>query len=427
MNPLVMMQLMGQMQQGGQQGVGLPPVMPQGQQQPTSPSQPSFEQIMSGHGEGDPMAHLMTMQPSSSSILDEGALSAIKSAKTALQMDEGEKNRALGMGLVKLFAGMAKPGYGDGLNGALSAAAQNMPGAVDAYTQEEGRVQNMNAALLNHISQMQAKQQEAWMNAIDKARERDYKKETLQAKKDHYANIEKKQDNLYDLKKFGLGLKMDKSRQEEDKQRHIDEALARGETPLEVLEPSARAEYQKNALKSIREIPVNKRALQTIGKMRKIFKDHPDIGSDWVQWLAGSNDPKKEAGFWQVLGRKFADKKKLAALQQLKKHASDLNLATILGTPGKVGTDLLKRTIAESSPGGNLTQEGFENIAGDWETRAQKNIHLAQKYQQGLKRKMLVSDEDEDIPAGSSQTTGEDLSTLSTEELMKEYQTLGGQ
>jgi hypothetical protein len=424
MNPLVLMQLMNQMQQGdaSAQGVSLPPLMPQGQQTPVS--HPSFEQRVSEYSDVDPMTQLRAMKPQSSSVLDEGALSAIKSAKTALQMDEGEKNRALGMGLVKLFAGMAKPGYGNGLNGALSAVSQNMPSAVEAYTGEEGRVQNMNAALLNHISQMQAKQQEAWMNALEKGQERDYKKETLQAKKDHYATIEKKQDNLYDLKKFGLGLKMDKSRQEEDKQRQIDEALARGETPLEVLEPSARAEYQKNALKSIREIPVNKRALQTIGKMRKIFKDHPHIGSDWVQWLAGSNDPKKEAGFWQVLGRKFADKKKLAALQQLKKHASDLNLATILGTPGKVGTDLLKRTIVESSPGGNLTQEGFENIAGDWETRAQKNIRLAQKYQQGLRNKIVVSEEDEPVvsPAGSSD---EDLSALSDEELVRAYH--GGQ
>ncbi len=427
MNPLVLMQLMNQMQQGGQQG-GMPPLMPQGQPQVSSPSQLSLEQIMSGYGESDPMAHLRrTMQPSSGSALDEGALSAIKSAKTALRMDEGEKSRALGMGLVKLFAGMAKPGYGDGLNGALSAAAQNMTSAVDAYTGEEGRAQNMNAALLNHVSQMRAKQQEAWMNALDKAETRQDRRDNLQVRKDHYAHMEKKQDNLYDLKKFGLGLKRDKSRQEEDKQQRIDEALARGETPLEVLEPSARAEYQKNALKTIREIPVNKRALQTITKMRKIFADHPDIGSDWVQWLAGSNDPKKEAGFWQVLGRKFADKKKLAALQQLKKHASDLNLATILGTPGKVGTDLLKKTIAESSPGGTLTQEGFENIAGEWETRAQKNIHLAQKYQQGLRRKMVVSDEDEDVPSQTGQNTGDHFSALSTEDLMKEYQALGGQ
>ena len=434
MDPLVMMQLMGQMQQGGvqpSQGIGLPPVMPQGQQQsmPLSQNQiqPSFEQMISSQQEIDPMTQLMAMQPQSNSILDEGALSAIKSAKTALKMDDDEKNRALGMGLVKLFAGMAKPGYGDGLNGALSALTQNMPSAVEAYTGEEGRVQNMNAALLNHVSQMRAKQQEAWMNAVDKSEARKDRRDTLQMKRDHYDHMEKKQDNLYDLKKFGLGLKMDKYTREEDKQRRIDEALARGETPLDVLEPSARADYQKNALKSIREIPVNKRALQTITKMRKIFTDHPDIGSDWVQWLSGSNDPKKEAGFWQVLGRKMADKKKLAALQQLKKHASDLNLATILGTPGKVGTDLLKKTIAESSPGGNLTQEGFENIAGDWETRAQKNIRMAQKYQQGLRRKMVVSDEEDDVPLPPGQKTPEDLSAFSTEDLMKELQSLEGQ
>ncbi|GAO98114.1 hypothetical protein Cva_00762 [Caedimonas varicaedens] len=100
MNPLVMMQLMAQMQQGGTQpaqGMGLPSVMPQGQQQsmPLSQNQtqPSFEQMMSGYGNTDPMSQLMMMQPQSSSILDEGALSAIKSAKTALKMDDEEKTR----------------------------------------------------------------------------------------------------------------------------------------------------------------------------------------------------------------------------------------------------------------------------------------------------------------------------------------------
>ena len=158
--------------------------------------------------------------------------------------------------------------------------------------------------------------------------------------------------------------------------------------------------------------------------MRKIFTDHPDIGSDWVQWLAGSNDPKKEAGFWNIMGRKFADKKKLAALQHLKKHASDLNLATILGTPGKVGTDLLKRTIAESSPGGTLTQEGFENISKEWEDRAHKNIRMAKKYQHGLRNKIVVSEDDEPVvsPEGS---VDEDLGKMSDEELMRAYH--GGQ
>jgi hypothetical protein len=342
------------------------------------------------------------------SPLRKGTLEAIQAAKQSLGMNDGEQKRAMGLALVKLFAGMSKPGYGDGLGGALSAAAQNMAPAVDAYMGEEGRVQNMNAALLGHVSSLQADQDKAWQHAVEKMMAQQHQNAVLEENKQYHQAQEKKSNSLYDLKKFSTGLKMDKHQQEEMKQRRLEEALERGETPLEVLEPSARADYQKNALKSIREIPTNTRALKTIAKMRDIFKKHEDIGTYKEQWLGGSGDPKKEAGFWTIFGRNISDKKKLAAIQQLKKHASDLNLATILGTPGKVGTDLLKRTIAESSPGGTLTKEAFDAIAKDWEERAHKNIRMAQKYQEGLRRKVMISDE-ENVPSPSSLTENDSL------------------
>lgn len=68
-----------------------------------------------------------------------------------------------------------------------------------------------------------------------------------------------------------------------------------------------------------------------------------------------------------------------------------------------MGTDLLKRAIAESSPGGTLTKEAFDAIAKDWEERAHKNIRMAQKYQEGLRLKVMISDED-DVPSPSSLT-----------------------
>ena len=416
MNPLMMMALQQMMNQQAQDPRGQVGQIPQ-QSSIQGGSFPLQEVPLQGG------PSVMT-GGEDSSPLRKGTLEAIQAAKQSLGMNDVEQKRAMGLALVKLFAGMAKPGYGNGLGGTLSAAAQNMAPAVDAYMGEEGRVQNMNAALLGHVSSLQADQDKAWQHAVEKMMAQQHQNAVLEENKRHHQAQEKKSDSLYDLKKFSTNLKMDKHQQEEMKQRRLEEALERGETPLEVLEPSARADYQKNALKSIREIPVNTRALRTIGKMRKIFTDHPDIGSDWVQWLAGSNDPKKESGFWNIMGRKFADKKKLAALQQLKKHASDLNLATILGTPGKVGTDLLKRTIAESSPGGTLTQEGFENISKEWEDRAHKNIRMAKKYQHGLRNKIVVSEDDEPVvsPEGS---VDEDLGKMSDEELMRAYH--GGQ
>lgn len=183
------------------------------------------------------------------------------------------------------------------------------------------------------MSGLQADRDKAWQDALEKLMAQQHQNAVLEENKRHHQAQDKKSDSLYDLKKLTAGLKMDKLQQEEMKQRRIEEALERGETPLEVLEPSARADYQKNALKSIRDIPTNTtEPLKSLPKCgRDIFQKHEDIGTYKEQWLAGSSDPKKEAGFWTIFGRNIADKKKLVAIQKLKKHASDLNLATILG------------------------------------------------------------------------------------------------
>lgn len=410
MNPLVMMQLMSQMQQGGQQGGGMPPVMPQGQQQRPSPSQSSLEQRVSGYSDVDPMMQLGLMQPSSSSILDEGALSAIKSAKTALQMDEGEKNRALGMGLVKLFAGMAKPGYGDGLNGALSALTQNTPSAVDAYTGEEGRVQNMNAALLNHVSQMRAKQQEAWMNAVDKAQERDYKNKTLTETQRHHQRME---DNT-------------KSSHEETRRYH-DLWLSDREERAQ----DKRGEKRQERLKKELDDPKYEAAeaeMHDLWQAEQLLNQgSPLRGNFWSfmedkvmkkpEFLKNADEAAYDVAAADMKGQtykrmKYRNQAEFKNIKEIDPKLGKAQNKAIIELRKSQILPMLKQKMAKQAQ-----LEALET-GEDWKKIFTRNWKA---YSKGENSSKETPTQEKTQPVGSS------LEQISTEDLMREYQALGGQ
>lgn len=114
----------------------------------------------------------------------------MKNIKAITGLNEEEKNRALGMMLVKLFGGLAQPGHGDGLNGALSALAQNMGGAVDVYAGEEGRVQDLNTRLFGHIDNKEIEQQKAWQHMLEKLQDQLHKKDMLDENIRHHQEAE---------------------------------------------------------------------------------------------------------------------------------------------------------------------------------------------------------------------------------------------
>jgi hypothetical protein len=383
-----------------------------------------------------PLPFPQSISPSYTNPFDSGITKAIEGARASIAASEAQKAQALTTSLTALAKAAAQASNqtpwgmskGAGLGHILAQAA---PYGVEAYGNAERQAEQENLGLADYMVKLKSTQDEALRKLLKEQLDRQHQDDVLTETKRHHGAQEKKQELMLQLKNLKMSHLIraeEKQHKEEEERRLEDEAIARGETPLSVLEKPARAEYQKNALKTIRDVSVNKRAVETIAKMRTLFELHPDIGSDFTQWLAGSSDPKKETGFWTVMGRKFADKKKLAALQQLKKHSADLNLSTVLGTPGKVGTDLLKKMIAESSTSGHLTKEGFDSIAGGIESRARKNIRMAEKYREGLKRKIVVmDDEEESAPAQTNPGAPSDLSDVSTEDLMRELQALEGQ
>lgn len=153
--------------------------------------------------------------------------------------------------------------------------------------------------------------------------------------------------------------------------------------PLEKMGKKFAEEWQKMAAKEISQIPMNERALETTGEMRKVFKKYPNIGSSFVNVLLNGGSMK---GWINAIGRQISNKEELAAAEELEKLSGDLNLATVLGMPAKAVTDILKNTIAKASPSGHTTYEAFNAIADSWDKRADYNIRRAKLIENDISR-----------------------------------------
>jgi hypothetical protein len=141
-----------------------------------------------------------------------------------------------------------------------------------------------------------------------------------------------------------------------------------------------------------------------------------------------NEEGKTENSFWNILMRQFASNEELSAIQELKKLSNDLNLSTVMGLPGRSGTDIMKRAIKAASPSGRLTYDAFSKIADSWTKRAQENIQRAKIIEDSLTRGMYPKNIDSvslSLPIQDQENSDinpqSDLSQLSTEELLKLY------
>ena len=370
------------------------------------------------------------------SFINPAALAAMKAAKQSLGMDAEEQRRATGLALMRFFSGMAKPGYGNGMQGVLQGINENLPSAVETYQNEAGRVAHQNAGILQYATQEQARRDMLRMQMIEKARLDAYRN-TKQAETERHNRAQEEynqgllgmrgEDAGYrrdkmEYQKKQLELKMKTAERAAEKENRVEEALARGETPFESLEPAARTEYQKTVQKKIQEIPVNQRAIETINKMKAIFKKHPNIGSSWIQILNGN----KDSGFKNLFFRKMSDPEELAALEMLTKYGSDLGLSTIYSVPSKMATDLLKNMINNAGPNGKLTKKAFDQIAEEWLQRANGNIRLAKKYEDSLHRRVMISTGDmESASSIQEEARGNPYADIPDDQLLELYKQSG--
>jgi len=369
-----------------------------------------------------------TASPSYTNPFDSGITKAIEGARASIAVSQAQKQEAFSKSLAAFAAALSQPTqqyWGDNPGSAMmrQIGASLAPG-MQAYNHAEDQARQENLGMADYMVKLKSTQDEALRKALKEATARQHQEDVLAETKRHHGAQEKKQElilQMKNLKTSHLTRAEERQRKEEEERRLEDEAIARGETPLSVLEKPARAEYQKNALKTIRDKTPNNHNIKALQKMRKIIKENPGIGSNFVNILIGD----KEGGFWNTLGRNVADKDKLAAAQELLKLTSSINFGTIMDVSGKTATNMMKQIIKDKGVHGQLEDKAFGNIADDLEKQFRHKINLAQKYEEGLRRKVMVSDEEEVMPQ-ASQEKSSDLENVSTEDLMKELQALEG-
>lgn len=163
-----------------------------------------------------------------------------------------------------------------------------------------------------------------------------------------------------------------------------------GEVPLSSLGKEFSKEWQKKVLKEVDQIPTNRRTIEAIQEMKDIFNKYPNIGSTFLNAV---NTSGSDESFSTILARKGAEyftPDEYAAVKELEKLTSDLNLSTVLGFPGKSATDILKLAIQKAAPSGKLPANAFNMIAESWDKRARENIEKAQSDEDALTRGMYI-------------------------------------
>jgi hypothetical protein len=222
-----------------------------------------YRKFMKDPMAGLPLKEMMTLSGSESGLQAPqkgNRAQQIQEIKAMTGLNEEEKNRALGMMLVKLFSGLAQPGHGDGVGGALSALAQNMGGAVDAYAGEEGRVQDLNTRLYGHMDNKEMEQQKAWQSMLEKLQDQLHKKEQFDETKRHNLRTEENTaaSATENRRYHDLRLKEQEGKREEGK---TQKAITRLEKQLEG-EVYGSAEAEATALKEAQDLLENPEALR---------------------------------------------------------------------------------------------------------------------------------------------------------------------
>ncbi len=335
------------------------------------------------------------------------------------ELSEGQQNRAYGKGIMKFFSNMAdtSKNYGEGTGGKLAKVNAALTPAVEDYHNEQDK---MKQELL---------QEYLLDKKLEESKEdRDFKKQVHEDSRKYAEATLAEARRYHDLT---AGQQKKTSLKDQITQKELEDiaqARNKGDISLYELEPSARTEFQKEVQKKIKDVKTNKQGIDSLDKMAAIVKNNPGIGTDFAQYMSSSNPSE----FLGNLKRKSANKRKVAAIEQLEKFSADLNLATIQGFSSKTATDILKKTIRDATVNGHLTDEAFFSIYKSNRERALQNISEAQKYNDALKRKVLPSiDFEEDETQSSeahSSSESNPYASLSTEELMaKRQQLIGGE
>lgn len=351
-----------------------------------------------------------------------GALAAIKSAKQSLGMDEEEQRRAMGLSIAKFFSGMAQPGYGPGIEGALGAAASNIAPALEAYQGEENRVAGLNSALLKQHTDYGIEQQKMRQQVVERLLKQAHMNAKQTETERHNKQMEGRQDALLSLKQAKLNKDMPQS------------VTIAGKEYSPITSKSERAGFvkdQKNFAHILRELNSIKKDYDNFrGSVKDNFIDPQ------APYYAGTlaNEAK------DFMGSLTGNKKQLQETAKRKALNAKLGLFTVNMERklkgGNLGEAILKRfEKKELLPSLSDRPEVFEQKMNDLTKEMSINEKAAST---SLKTGLVMTPldiEEQELPSeglarhgqvNASEASPSSLENVSTEELLEKYKALTG-
>jgi len=349
------------------------------------PDQQQINPMMLGMMNQQPIPQQYEQIPQQGGIDESPLMRGASSARQMLGITDQQQRRALGMAMMNFFSNMSKPSYRDrsGFNGALSRANESfLPAAEEYWDQhDQALAQNQEEAQLEAAEMRRAED-------IERARQKEsmqqdrWEREFEETQRSHRANEE------YRLRGGKLSAKeKEKLIQEEN----IEKANQEGALSFDIY-PKASLTKKINAIETeIGNAGVYNQTIQVINDMKSIFEEFPDISNDWAQLIV---DPDKKPSIFSLGLRNFGNQKKIAALEKLQKYQATLNLDVIFGKSGVRPTDMLKKLIQASNPGGKLTYDAAIKLLNDVEQIAEKKRKNIPIYIKSLSERMFFPTND---------------------------------
>lgn len=352
-----------------------------------------------------------------------GALAAIKSAKQSLGMDEDEQRRAMGLSIAKFFSGMAQPGHGPGIEGALGAAASNIAPALEAYQGEGSRIAGLNSALLKQHTDYGIEQQKMRQQVVERLLKQAHMNAKQTETERHNKQMEGRQDALLSLKQAKLNKDMPQS------------VTIAGKEYSPITSKSERAGFvkdQKNFAHILRELNSIKKDYDNFrGSVKNNFIDPQ------APYYAGTlaNEAK------DFMGSLTGNKKQLQETAKRKALNAKLGLFTVNMERklkgGNLGEAILKRfEKKELLPSLSDRPEIFEQKMNDLTKEMSINEKAAStSLKTGLVMTPLdIEEESASVPSegglarhgqvNASEVSPSSLEGVSTEELLEKYKAL---
>lgn len=275
--------------------------------------------------------------------IQRGLSQGYQAARQSIGLDEAQKQRALGMAMMKFAGNMATPGFGPGLAGRLAAINHSFSPASEAYQRQEAMSLQQNA-----LAQKMAEDEK---RRIEDSKHRQFM-EQLQ------------RESLEERRAYHQGaLNHDRSTKDE-RLRQIGELKTEelqktypGAVSFDAMTPTERTQSAKEIRELSAKAPAYHKLLKNIDELESIVRKHPNLGyamtAAWYPEGEGLIDSLIKSGMPQD---------EIFAIQRSRKLVKDMQKHEIKSAGGKTATNLYKQLVGETLP--NITKNSSEtNLA----------------------------------------------------------------